>query len=372
MKFSVNQKDLVQQLNIVNKGISNNNIQPILSGIYIEATSYNTLILRGTDMELGIECQLDVSVEEPGKIVIPSKYFVEMMKKLPAIDLLFSTGENKQLKVDYGASELKLNYYDGEEYPAIHDFTGQVVFSMKGSELSKGIGRAQVAVSNDSSRPIFTGILLEVKDNRIHFVSSDTHRLCHTSMALDAVNIEDIEVIIPAKSLKEIYSIIGEEDMVEIHLTDNRVLFKIDNKKIVSRLIEGKFVNYSQVIPSQFGIELKVMRRSFLETLDRAFLLTRDELKSKLNTVKLNIEDNKLIVSCKSSEIGDIYEEIPIYSDGGNLELGFNAKYLIEVLRALDSEEVVVKLSSPQNPGVIEPISDTEDVLYLILPVRLQ
>ncbi|AMP19770.1 hypothetical protein AZF37_00015 [endosymbiont 'TC1' of Trimyema compressum] len=372
MKFVINQKDLVQQLNIVNKGISNNNIQPILSGIYIETTTYNTLILRGTDMELGIECQLDITVEEPGKIVIPSKYFVEMMKKLPAIDLYFTTGENKQLKIDYGASELKLNFYDGEEYPAIHDFIGNIIFTMKGEDLNKGIQRVQVAVSNDSNRPIFTGVLLEIKENRIHFVSSDTHRLCHTSMALDLDNIENTEVIVPAKSLKEIASIINPEDNVEIHLTDNRILFKIENRKIVSRLIEGKFVNYSQVIPSQFGIELKIMRRSFLETLDRAFLLTRDELKSKLNTVKLNIEENKLIVSCKSSEIGDIYEEIPIYSNGGDLELGFNAKYLIEVLRALDTEEVVVKLSTPQNPGIIEPISDTEDVLYLILPVRLQ
>lgn len=371
MKFTVNQKKLVQQLNIVNKGISNNNIQQILSCIYIEATSYNTLILRGTNMEIGIECQLNVTVEEPGKIVVPSKYFIEIIKKLPVIDLYFSTSNNKQLKINYGASELKLNFYDGEEYPAIHDFTGNIIFTMKGEYLNKCIQRTQVAVSSDSSRPIFTGVLIEIKENRINFVSSDTHRLCYTSMALEPNNIENTEVIVPAKSLKEIASIINSEDSVEIHLTNNRILFKIENRKIVSRLIEGKFVNYRQVIPSQFNIEFKIIRKSFIETLSRAFLLTVDKLKSNLNTVKLNIKENKLIISCKSSEIGDIYEEIPIYSNGKDLELGFNSKYLIEILRALNTEEVVVKLSTPQNPGVIEPISDIEEVIYLILPVRI-
>ena len=371
MKFIINQKDLIKQLNIVNRGISNNNTHPILNSIYIEATTYNTLILRGTDMELGIECQLDINVEEPGKIVIPSKYFVEMIKKLPAIDLYFTTSKNKQLKIDYDTSELKLNFYDGEEYPIIHDFTGNIIFTMKGEDLKKGIQRAQVAVSSDLSRPIFTGILFEIKENRIHFVSSDTHRLCHTSMVLNINNIKNNEVIVPMKSLKEIISIINSEDSVEIHLTNNRILFKIKNIKIVSRLIEGKFVNYEQVIPNQFAIELKIMRRNFLETLDRAFLLTRDKLKSNLNTVKLNIKGNKLIVSCESSEIGDIYEEIPIYSNGKNLELGFNAKYLIEILRVINTEEIIIKLITPQNPCVIEPVSDVEDILYLILPVRL-
>lgn len=374
MKFTINQKKLIQQLNIVNKGILNNNTQPILSGIYIEATSYNKLILRGTDMEIGIECQIEITVEEPGKIVIPSKYFVEMIKRLPEIDLYFTTTDNKQLKINYGASELKLNFYNGEEYPTIHDFIGDIIFKIKGKDLNKGIQRAKVAVSNDLSRPIFTGILFKINENRLNFVSSDTHRLCYTSILLNNIN-NNIEVIVPMKSLKEISYIIDKEDSVEIHLTNNRILFKIENIKIISRLIEGKFVNYRQVIPSQFNIEFKIMRKKFLETLNRAFLLTRDEIKSKLNTIKLNINKNKLVISCESSEIGYIYEEIPIYLNDENnnkiLELGFNAKYLIEILRALDTEEVIVKLSTPQNPGIIEPVSDTEDVLYLILPVRL-
>lgn len=371
MKFTVNQKELLTNLLIVNKAVSNKNIQPLLSGIYLEANN-NKLIIRGTDMELGIESEIKALVEEPGKVVVPSKYLVELVRKMPMVDLEFSTEDNNQIKIMYGISEVKLNFYEGDEYPKIHDFEGECFLKIKGDDLINAIVLTQVVVSTDGTRPIFTGTLIEINDKRVNFVASDTHRLCHTYVNQIETNVENWEAIVPAKSLKEVSYIVDEEDEIEIHLTSNRALFKINNIKVVSRLIEGKFVNYRQVIPKEFNTEINIIKKSFLDSLERAFVLTRDELKSRLNTVKLNIKEKVMILSSKATEIGDIYEEIPIYLEGNEIELGFNGKYLIEILRNIESDEIKVKLNDPQSPGIITGSEETQKFIYLILPVRLQ
>ena len=378
MKFYINQKVLDNHLAIVSKGVSSKNIQPILSGIYLEAREDNTLILRGTDMEIGIEAIVDAVVEEPGKIVIPSKYFVEMVRKLPGIDIYFEQSGEGQIKIKYGHSELNLNFLSGDDYPSLMDFKGDHEFKIKGKDLLSGISLAGVAISTDTSRPIFTGVLMEISGNKINFVSSDTHRLAFVSEAISGSVEGSVEAIIPGKSLKEVTGIASEDDEVDIEVSNNRILFKNKNKKILSRLIEGKFVNYSQVIPKEFKSNFNVLRKSFLETLERAFLLTRDESKSKLNTVKISVEPTKMIISCKATEIGDSYEEISIFLDGDDMELGFNAKYLIEMLRALKTEEISFRLTGPQSASIIKPVEEDEknenpeDTLFLILPVRLQ
>ena len=372
MKFTVNQKELLTNLLIVNKAVSNKNIQPLLSGIYLEATSNNKLVIRGTDMELGIESEISSFVEETGKIVVPSKYLVELVRKMPMVDLEFTTGESNQIKISYGVSEVKLNYYEGGEYPSIHDFEGECFLKLKGNDLINAIVLTQVVVSTDSTRPIFTGTLIEIKDKIVNFVSSDTHRLCHTYIDEMETNTDSWEAIVPAKSLKEVSYIIDEDDDIEIHFTNNRVLFKIKNVKIVSRLIEGKFVNYQQVIPKEFNTDINIIKKSLLDSLERAFVLTRDELKSRLNTVKFNIKEKVMILSSRASEIGDIYEEIPIYLEGNEIELGFNGKYLIEILRNIESDEIKLKLNDPQSPGIIMGNEANQKFIYLILPVRLQ
>lgn len=372
MKFTVNQKELLANLLIVNKAVSNKNIQPLLSGIYLEAKDNNKLVIRGTDMELGIESGINALVEETGKIVVPSRYLVELVRKMPMVDLEFSTEENNQVKITYGVSEIKLNFYEGGEYPTIHDFEGECFLKIKGDDLINAVVLTQVVVSTDNTRPIFTGTLIEVENGKVNFVASDTHRLCHTFIDEVETNVDSWEAIVPAKSLKEISYILDEEDEVEIHLTSNRALFKVKNIKVVSRLIEGKFVNYRQVIPKDFNTQINIIKKSLLDSLERAFVLTKDELKSRLNTVKLNIKDKIMIVSSKATEIGDIYEEIPIYLEGNELELGFNGKYLIEILRNINSDEIKVKLNDPQSPGIITGNEDNKKFIYLILPVRLQ
>lgn len=372
MKFTVNQKELLINLLIVSKAVSNKNIQPLFSGIYLEANKNNKLIIRGTDMELGIESEINTLIEEEGKIVIPSKYLVDLIKKMPVIDLEFSTGENNQIRISYGVSEIKLNYYEGSEYPIIHDFKGECFLKIKGDDLINAIFLTQAVVSTDSIRPIFTGTLFEIKDKKINFVSSDTHRLCHVLIEEIETNVESWEAIVPSKSLKEVLYIANEEDKIEIYLTNNRILFKIKNVKIVSRLIEGKFVNYNQVIPKNFDTEINIIKKVFLNSLERAFILTRNELKSKFNIIKLKIKEKIMILSSKITEIGDIYEEIPIYLDGKELELGFNGKYLIEILKNIDSDEIKIKLNDSQSPGIITGNKENQKFIYLILPVRLQ
>lgn len=372
MKFTVGQKDLLSKLLIVNKAVSNKNLQPLLSGIYLEATDQNKLILRGTDMELGIEAEISALVEETGKVVLPSKYLVEIVRKLPPLDIDFITEDNGQIKIRYGQSEVNLNFFDGSDYPSIHDFTGECTLTLKGEDLIKAINLTQVVVASDNTRPIFTGILLEIKDGKVNFVSSDTHRLCHTYIEKVQATVDHWESVVPARSMKEVAFVLNEEDEVEINITGNRILFNNHHIKVVSRLIEGKFVNYEQVIPKEFSTNANISKKTFLDALERAFVLTRDEIKSKLNTVKLGIRDKVLILSSKASEVGDIYEELPIFLEGKEMEVGFNGKYMIEILRNIEGEEVTLRLNDAQSPGIIRGTEGKEKFIYLILPVRLQ
>ena len=375
MRFNVDQTVFLEGVQTVQRAISTKSVlPPILSGIYIEAKD-NEVFLKATDLEIGIEYVLQASVEENGASVLPARYFVELVKKLPSTQLSIEEIENRQIRIHYGKSEVVLNAYDADEFPPLQQFDETEFLSMKKDVLIRGIRNVSIAASSDYSRPIFTGILMEINQgNQLKLVATDTHRLAYTEIMMDKDRSDiNTSVIIPSRSLIEISRIFGMDDSeLKIYIDRNKILFEADGIKITSRLIEGQFVNYRQVIPEDYSTRVRLLNKGFSDSLEPASLLSMDDLsKRKHNTVKLSMDEGQMRISSKSSQIGELEEEIPIYLDGNSLEIGFNAKYLLDVLRVVETEEVVMDLTTELSPGIIRPVDGKDNALFLILPIRL-
>ena len=233
------------------------------------------------------------------------------------------------------------------------------------------IKQVSIAASHDISRPIFTGILLEFSDNNIlKLVATDTYRLAYREIILPGTLVNNFSCIIPSRALGEIGKIFWSDDnQIEISFADNQVLFKVDSTILVSRLIEGQFPNYNQVIPKDYSSRIRVLTKDLLNSAERASLLARDEFKNRSNVIKLNISGNNLTVTSKSAEVGNLHEELPIYL-GEPAEIAFNARYLIDVLKVIDQEEIHLDLTGSLSPGIIRPAED-KHVLFLVLPIRI-
>lgn len=375
MKFSISQESFLEGVQIVQRAISSKSVlPPILSGIYMECTK-EQLLLKATDLEIGIECRLDAQISQEGMTVLPARYFVELVKKLPNMDISLETLESDQLKISYGQSEVVLNVFDADEFPPLQQFEDASSLSIDKKRLVDAIRNVSIAASSDYSRPIFTGILMEIsQDQHLKLVATDTHRLAYSQMKLgQKLDSFSTSMIIPSKSLIEIGRVAGMDgDQVTIHMAKNKVLFSMDKIKITSRLIEGKFVNYKQVIPQDHTSQVRILKKPFYDSLERASLLSRDDLsKRKHNTVKLSIDQEQMLISSKSSQIGHLEESLPIHLEGKALDIGFNAKYLLDVLRVIDSEEIIIDLTTELSPGIIRPADEREDSLFLVLPIRL-
>jgi DNA polymerase-3 subunit beta len=375
MRFSIDQTTFLEGVQTVQRAISSKSVlPPILSGIYIEAKD-NEIYLKATDLEIGIEYVIPANVEDNGSSVLPARYFVELVKKLPSMELFIEEIENSQIRISYGKSEIVLNSYDADEFPPLQQFDQTSYLSIKKNILIGGIKNVSIAASSDYTRPIFTGILMEIfQGNLLKLVATDTHRLAYTEINLGEETSDfNTSVIIPSRSLIEISRIFKmDEGEVRIYIDRNKILFQSDGIKITSRLIEGKFVNYKQVIPDDFSTRVRLMKRGFSDSLERASLLSRDDLsKRKHNTVKLSVGEAEMKISSKSSQIGELEEELPIHLEGNTLEIGFNAKYLLDVLRVIDTDEVVMDLTTELSPGIIRPVDGKDNSLFLVLPIRL-
>ena len=370
MKFLVDQSQLLSGLQIVQRAISSRSTLPILSGIYLSCEP-GILRLRATDLEIGIECTIPVQTEEEGETVLPSRYFVEIIKKLPEIPITIEKNENNIVKIYYGTSEVALNAFMAEEFPPLPQIEGIHTLRVNADLLINAIKQVTYAASNDASRPIFTGVLIEVEnDNVMKFIATDTHRLAYREIILANSNLDAFSVIVPSRTLDEIGKIFKQEDTVlEISITENQILFKVDSTMLISRLIEGQFPNYQQVIPKNYSSRVRILTKDLLNSAERASLLARDEFKTRSNVIKLNILGNNLTITSKSAEVGNIHEEIPIYLEGDAAEIAFNARYLIDVLRIVDQEEIYLDLTGSLSPGIIRP-AESEHALFLVLPIR--
>ncbi|MGI6711249.1 MAG: DNA polymerase III subunit beta [Bacillota bacterium] len=372
MEFNCNKDDLAYAVQLVGRAVSTKNTLPLINGIMLLANN-NRLTIRATDLEIAIEYSLDTEIADNGTVVVPGKYFSEMVKRLPSGMINIKSNDNQGLDIRYNQSEVSINGYPAEEFPLFPETESSVSGYINQDLFKKIVKQISVASSNDLTRPVFTGILMEILENTVTFVATDTHRLALRQGIWqgDAVN-EKISIIIPNRTMVEIARIISDEpEPLHISLNKNQVLFTTGDFSFTSRLIEGQYPNYQAVIPDRDKCISKIIVQSkrLLESAERASLLIREDMNEKFSLIKFNAENNVLKISSNSPEIGKIYEEINIFLDGDPMEIVFNSKYLIDALRTVNSEDIEFEFNGPLSPGIIKAVQN-EEYLYLILPVR--
>lgn len=367
MKITISKDNLLYGIQTVQKAISNKNTIPVLSGIRLKALD-NRLFFAATDLEIGIECHVPVQTLEEGEIVLPARHLSELVRKLPDTKITINyLPEIVGVEIKYNDSEVVLKGWQGDEFPIIPDLEGDYYFEIIPNILKNMIKQTLFATTSDDTRPIFTGALFEIEDDHLKIITTDTHRLALRSGKINILGNQDVSVIIPAKTLSEVNRITKEEEeMITIKGNTKQICFATEDTRIISRLIDGKFPNYRQVIPSDTKTLLKIKTKNIQQTVERANLFSNE--KDGTSIINLNIENGTLQVSSQS-EMGKVEEKISVLDEGENMSIAFNAKYLLDVLKVMDAEDIDFELTGPLSPGVIKP-GNHDNFIYVILPIR--
>lgn len=364
MKFVCSKIDLLEGIMTVQKAVTGKSTLPILEGILITCKN-GILTLTATDLDFGIETNINCEVFSNGSIVLNSRLFGEIIRKLPDMNIEVDVDNSYNASIVCGNSKFNIVGQNPVEYPELPVINENTMYSIPQDLLKNMIRQTIFATAQDETRPILTGVLFEVRNGILTTVALDAYRL-----ALRRSNIghsSEINAVIPGKALNEVGKILQSSDEeVSITFTPNHILFTIENTKIISRLLDGEFINYRQIIPEEYKMRVKVGTRMLLDSIERASLLAKE---GKTNLIKMDINNGELIIT-SNSQLGNVYEKVPVTLNGGELKIAFNSKYFIDVLKIIDEDEIYLELSSSVSPCLVKTM-DGSSYTYLILPVRL-
>ena len=370
MKFICEKEKILKGINSVINGVASKTTMPILEGILIQ-TNDNEIKLTTYDLEIGIEYILEANVEEQGSIVVNAIMFSEIIRKLPNSNIKISINENNLLEIECESSLYKLATMNPDEFPELPKIDVNDSISIEQTVLKNMIRKTIFAVSTEENRPIFTGCLFEVVDNKLNVVAVDGYRLAIKSSFLNE-KANSFSSVIPGKTLNEVNKIISDSfDTIKIGIARNQALFEMENCKIVTRLLDGEFLKYSNAIPTNWETRIKVNKNEIQNCFERIILISASSIeKEKKYPVKINIDIGKIIISC-ANQTGDAKEELFIDTEGKELEIGFNPRFFLDALKAIDDEEVYIEFGTNRSPCVIAPVEEG-DYKYMILPIKMK
>ena len=364
MRFTIDTQDLNAGISTVIKALGNRTTVNILEGIYTEASGDNVL-LRCTDLSLQIETILPAAVEEEGACVLPGRLFSELVRRLPG-ETTSIRSEESTVHIESGRAKTAVQSENAKDFHNMPDVRQEFAVSIQKGVFKNMIRQCIFATAQDDSKPILTGVLFEICGNTLSMVALDGYRL-----ALRKENIaEDIgeqSVVIPARSLIEIGKTLEDsEDKVKVIFSKTHVMIDMGYTHITTRLMDGEFIRYKQILPSTHTTRVRISRQELLDSIERVSLMARE---SKKNHIKFTFEGDILTVSA-NSDIGNSSEEIMIDSKGSDIDIAFNAKFFSDVLKVLDDSDVYLDMNNNISPCVVMPVQG-ESYYYLILPVRL-
>ncbi|CAM4434264.1 DNA polymerase III subunit beta [Paenibacillus macerans] len=377
MKIRILKHDLNESIQHVSKAISSRTTIPILTGIKLEV-NFQGMTLTASDTDISIQAFIPaedkekqiVQVERPGSVVLPAKFFVEIIKKLPSEEIEMEVQDGFQTFIRSGATDIQMVGLDPEEFPVLPSVEENQVISIPSDLLKNMIRQTVFSISTNETSPILTGVLWNLSDNQFKFVATDRHRLASRVAGLDdAEGARFSNIVIAGKTLNELSKIIPDQNTrIEIVVADNQVLFKIDRVLFYTRILDGTYPDTSKIIPTNYKTELILDTKKLSDSIDRAYLLSREE---KTNIVRLQtLEDGSIEISSSSSELGKVTEQMEVAQFTGEpLRISFNSKYMLDVLKVVESEQLHIGFTGAMSPIIIKPVDDTQS-LYLILPYR--
>lgn len=377
MKFTIKRNAFIKKMNDVQRAISSKTAIEILTGIKINVTN-ETLTLTGSDSDISIENEIkaddsdyELSVEEPGAIVLPARFFSEIIKKLPEDTFTLAVNNRFQATITSGQTEYQVNGVNPENYPHLPEVDSNEHLRIAADIFKQIINQTVIAVSTQESRPLLTGVHLTIKDQELHAVATDSHRLSQRKIKLDGAENVSYDIIVPGKSLIELSRMISDStDQLEIQIAENQILFNFNDTAFYSRLLEGMYPDTDRLIPQSSETTVEFNAVTLLRAIERASLLSHE---GRNNVVKLslNTETQTATLSSNSPEVGNIEEELQFDKlDGNNIEISFNPDYMRAALQALGQSEVRLALTLPLRPFTLTPTEDSEDFIQLITPVR--
>ncbi len=338
---------------------------PVLEGIKLHAEE-DSLTLSATDLEFAIEKTIPADVKVPGEVVVPGKFFADFVKKLSNEQIELSLTKESTLKIKYTDSEGFLQVLSSDEFPIIKTLNAHEKITIKQNNLKKLIDKTVFSVAVDDARPILKGCLFEYDNGSLTAVALDGYRLAMVKTEASCTS-NKLSFIVPARCLSEISKLIeANDDEIELELDNNHLSLISGSTKILTRLLEGEFINYRQVIPSSSSTTILVSKSQLEDGLERASLLARMD---KNNLVKFDMRD-KVLTLTSASNIGNVTENITISLDGKDLVIAFNARYISDCMHTINDEFIKINFSSPIAPCTICS-ADNDEYLYLILPVRI-
>jgi DNA polymerase-3 subunit beta len=373
MKFKINRdhfaNGLAQVLNVVGSKAT----MPILSNVLIEADK-DQISLTTTNLDLGIRCKIKAEVKETGAVTLPVKRLAGIVRELPNVDVTFDGSPNHQVKLTSGGSTFRIMGIGKDEFPPLPEFGEEKAYSLEQAELATMLKSVSYAQSTDETRYILNGVYFNFKDGKLALVATDGRRLALVGKEMDVPAESAGAIILPAKTVGELTRLLDKGEKVKINFNDRRAAFQIatdketsglvDHVYLYSKVVEGNYPNYQQVIPKETHQRIKLERELFLQCVHRAALVCSE----KANSVKIKLTSNLLEITAQSPDFGEAHESMAIGYSGPDLQVAFNPAFIMDPLRALTKDEVFFEVKDEVSPGVFKTL---ENFVCVIMPVRL-
>lgn len=373
MKVVLNRSDFQKGISTVQSAVAAKNTMPILANVLLEARE-KKLEFVATDLDMGVRCSVPAEVVEKGSITLNAKKLADIIRELPDASIDIEIDDSHKVILVCQKSNFKIHGLPKDDFPILPEVKKDRSFKIQALLLQEMIRKTIFAVSNDETRYVLNGVFFQVEGGKVRMVSTDGHRLSFIQKKLDSKSDDKCSVIIPTKTLNELSKVIAEtvkdeeekEKVVEIMATDNQIKFIVEGVEIVSRLIEGQFPNYEQVIPKESDKKIEASTEDLAAATRRVAILTSE----KSNSIRYQAKGSKLTISSKTPDMGEAKEEIDIVYKGEEISIAYNSKYVLDVLKNVGTKEILLELTQPLSPGIIRPKGDN-DYLCVIMPMRV-
>ena len=363
MKFSVAKDKLLEGLQTVQNVVSTRTTLPILSNVLIRAEN-GALSLTTNDLDVGMSCSVEAKIEKPGGTTLPARRLAGIVKELPASEVSVEVDGKNVASIRCGPSFFKMMGLAEDEFPALPKLENAKGFTLKQKDVKDALRKTSYAISTDETRYVLNGILFSFKESKITLVATDGRRLALVDLEAEFPRSNEVDVVVPAKCVTELQRLLSDEGDLKISVGENQIAFEAGGRLLVSKLIEGNYPNYKQVIPQESRERVTIERELLLNAVRRVGLLSSE----KSNSVKLNFTKNNLEITANTPDIGEARESLAIAYKSKDFSVAFNPGFLQDPLRNLTDEEIHLEVSDEMSPGVIKISSP---FLYVLMPMRI-
>ena len=363
MKFSVAKEKLLEGLQQVQNVVSTRTTLPILSNVLLQAHG-DEIHLTTTDLDVGVRGSCEADVEKEGATTLPARRLFNIVRELPSSEIQIDVNGKNAASIRSGQSFFKILGLPEEEFPPLPKFEDAKVVTIRQKDLRDGLRKTSYAISTDETRYVLNGVLFSFKDNKLTLVATDGRRLAMVEIELEFPRSHEADFIVPTKAVTELQRLLSDDGEIKVSMGSGQIAFDLSKTLLVSKLIEGNYPNYRQVIPSEAKERIKLERETFLNSLRRVSLLASD----KSHSVKLSFGKNNIDITATTPEVGEAKESIAVAYKGRDFSIAFNPEFLMAPLRALTEDEVFLDLIDEMSPGVLKIQTP---FLYVLLPMRI-